>query len=126
MKKIITYLIVFSVTVCLTSCATVFHGTTQNVRVASNPPGASVEVDGVPRGTTPVDVSLKKGFTGQTVFLKKDGFEDRSFQPSVKFDPISLVNIFAIVGFGVDAITGAMMKYDPIVYDIPLVKKTKP
>jgi len=125
MKKITACLLAISVIACLTSCATVFHGTTQNVRVSSNPPGAAVEVDGVPRGTTPVDVSLKKGFTGQTVFLKKDGYEDRSFQPSVKFDAISLVNIFAIIGFGVDAVTGAMMRYDPVVYDIPLIKKPK-
>ena len=123
MKKILTCFLVSTSVVCLTGCATVFHGTQQTVHVTSNPPGATVEVDGLEKGVTPVDVSVKKGFTGQTIVLKKTGYETKSFQPAVKFDPISLINVFAIIGFGVDAITGAMMQYAPTLYDVPLTKK---
>jgi hypothetical protein len=122
MKKISTCLLASVFMACLTGCATVFHGTEQTVHVTSNPPGATVEVNGLERGVTPVDVSVKKGFTGETIVLKKAGYETKSFQPAVKFDPISLVNIFAVIGFGVDAVTGAMMEYAPATYDVPLTK----
>ncbi len=123
MKKLLSFTTIIFAIVSLSSCATVFHGTNQMVRINSNPPGADVEVNGLHKGATPIDVSLKKGFTGQTVVLKKAGFEDKSFNPAVKFDPISLINVFAVIGFGVDAATGAMMKYDQAEYTVPLTKK---
>ena len=123
MKKIFTYSLIAFIAITMTSSATVLHGTRQTVHVSSNPPGAAVTVNGLDKGVTPVDVDVKKGFTGETILLKKTGYEDKSFQPSVSFDTISLLNIFEVIGFGVDAVTGALMKYDPVSYDVPLTKK---
>lgn len=120
MKKIL--LLSLSV-ITFTSCATLFTGTKQTVTIKTFPEGAKVEVDGLDRGITPVAVRLKKGFSGQTVTLKKEGYEFKMFQPETTFNPVSVLNFIGIIGWGVDAATGAMMKYDPKVYEITLDPK---
>jgi len=125
MKKTIYYALVICLLFACTSCATVFKGTTQTIHVTSEPPGATIEVNGVPQGTTPADITLKKSMKGEPVVLKKSGYEDKTFTPSVAFDTIGILNIFAIVGFGVDYLTGAMMQYAPLTYSIPLTPLKK-
>ena len=68
-------------------------------------------------------VSLKKGFTGQTVSLKLEGYETKMFQPTTDFNAVAVLNFIGLIGWGVDAATGAMMKYNPKVYEIQLEKK---
>ena len=109
-----------SILLLTTSCATIFTGTKQTVLVKSNPSGATIEVNGVERGTTPANIELKKGFNGQIITLSKDGYKKHDFTPSTTFNPVSLVNLLILPGFIIDAATGAMMKYDPIFYEINL------
>ncbi|TCD19863.1 PEGA domain-containing protein [Pedobacter psychrodurus] len=122
MKRIFNIAAV-SATLLLSSCATIFTGTTQTVQINSNPPAATIEVDGVKTGVTPMAVTLKKGFTGQTISLKLDGYETKTFHPQTTFNAVSVVNFLFIPGFIVDAATGAMMKYDPKVYEFTLEQK---
>ncbi|EOR96690.1 hypothetical protein ADIARSV_0113 [Arcticibacter svalbardensis MN12-7] len=70
-----------------------------------------------------MDLSLKKGFSGQTVVLKKDGFDTRSFRPETAFDAVSVINVFFWPGFIIDAATGSMMKYDLKSYELKLTKQ---
>lgn len=111
-----------SALVLTTSCGTIFTGTKQNVQIRSNPSGAKIEVDGIDRGVTPASLKLKKGFNGQTISLKKEGYEPRIFQPETTFNTVSILNLFGLIGWAIDAATGAMMKYDPKFYDIDLEK----
>ncbi|MGQ7854012.1 PEGA domain-containing protein [Pedobacter sp. WC2501] len=122
MKRIFNIAAV-SATLLLSSCATVFTGTKQTVQINSNPPAATIEVDGVKAGVTPMAIPLKKGFTGQTISLKLDGYETKTFQPQTAFNAVSVVNFLFIPGFIVDIVTGAMMKYDPKVYEFTLEPK---
>lgn len=105
------------------SCATIFTGTKNTVHINSYPQGAKIEIDGIERGVTPAPVKMKKGFNGQTVVLKKEGYENKMFQPETTFNAVSLLNFFGIIGWGVDAATGAIMKYDPKAYEITLEEK---
>ncbi|QIL39926.1 PEGA domain-containing protein [Pedobacter sp. HDW13] len=116
MKRIFNIAAV-SATLLLSGCATVFTGTKQTVQINSSPPAADIEVDGVKVGVTPMAVPLKKGFTGQTLTLKLDGYESKTFQPQIAFNAVSVVNLLFIPGFIIDAATGSMMKYDPKVYE---------
>ncbi|WP_443936756.1 PEGA domain-containing protein [Pedobacter sp. MW01-1-1] len=125
MKKVFLA-VAFSATVLLSSCATVFTGTTQTVQVNSNPPKADIEVDGVKVGVTPMAVPLKKGFNGQTVSLKLEGYETKTFTPKVTFNAVSVVNLLIPVGFIVDAATGSMMKYNPVVIEHQLEPQKAP
>lgn len=111
--------------VVMQSCCTVFKGSKETVMIKSYPAGAKVEVNGLERGRTPLDLSLKKGFKGQTVVLKKEGYENKIFEPETTFDAVSIINILFWPGFIIDAATGAMMKYDPKAYELELVPKGK-
>jgi len=122
MKRIFNVAAV-SATLLLSSCATIFTGTTQTVQINSNPPAAAIEVDGVKTGVTPMAVPLKKGFTGQTISLKLDGYETKTFQPQTTFNPVAILNVIGVFGFAIDAATGAIMKYDPKVYEFTLEPK---
>lgn len=122
MKKIFN-IFAISATLMLSSCATIFTGTKQTVNIKTDPPAADVEVDGIKVGVTPMDVTLKKGFTGQTVSLKLNGYETKTFQPATTFNPVTVLNVIGLLGFPIDAATGAMMKYDPKVYEIKLEQK---
>ncbi len=118
MKKLF---VLFAVTSVLsTSCATIFTGTKQTVQINSYPQGAKIEVDGIERGVTPAPVEMKKGFKGQTLVLKKEGYENKIFQPTMTFNNVAILNLMGMLGWGIDAATGALMKYDPVVYEITL------
>ena len=124
MKKILPAVVVL-ISMLFSSCATIFTGSKENVQITSVPPAADVEVNGMSRGVTPISLNLKKGFTGQTITIKKEGYETKIFQPETSFNAVSVINLLFIIGWGIDAATGAMMKYDPKAYEIKLVP-TKP
>lgn len=104
----------------LTSCATLFTGTKQGVMIKTEPPGATVEVDGVEMGKTPVSVRLKKGNEGQTVSLKLEGYQTKTFVPFTTFNPVAILNLLSLLGWGIDLASGALWKYDPVIYEFTL------
>jgi hypothetical protein len=125
MKKMLPMLSCVLAMYFLSSCATIFSGTRQTVRIESYPPGASVEIDGISHGTTPADVPMKKNLNQTSVVLNKDGYQTKTFSPTATFDVVSIINIFFWPGFIVDAVTGAIKKYDPLLYKINLEPSTK-
>jgi len=52
--------LLFTLALLLSGCATLVHGPSQSIRVESEPSGAHVEVDGRPAGKTPTTVNLKR------------------------------------------------------------------
>lgn len=129
MKKTLytTKLLVLLVTCTflLSSCATLFTGTTQKISITSEPSGADVVINGVNKGQTPVSVDIKKELSGQPIELKKDGYTVSQFSPTTTFNTTSILNIFFPLGFVVDALTGSLMKYNPTSYQIKLEKQKK-
>lgn len=120
MVKYTQRLLIIGSILVFTSCATVFTGTKQNVMIKSNPEGATIEVDGFERGVTPMPVKLRKGFRGQTITLRKEGYVPFEFRPNTFYNFATIGNLINIFGWGIDAATGAFMKYDPAVYDIKM------
>lgn len=108
---------------CFTSCATVFTGTKSTIQINSVPSGAKIQVNGIDKGTTPAAVKFKKGSEAPVVTLKLENYETRTFQPETSFNGLSILNLSNIVGWGIDALSGAMWKYDPKFYEIQLEKK---
>jgi hypothetical protein len=60
----------------LSSCALLVNGLTQTVPVTSTPSGATVFVDGEPRGVTPIDLELRRDST--SVIVVRLGAQERS------------------------------------------------
>jgi hypothetical protein len=122
MNKIIAFILLGAFALTFTSCATIFTGSRQTVKIQTVPPGADVQVNGESMGKTPTEVSLKKGFNPESIVLKKDGYDTKTFSPAVTFNAVAVLNLFGLLGWAIDAATGAMMKYEKKYYEITLDK----
>src|SRR5258708_30384308 len=58
----------------LVACATIMHGSSQSVSIASQPTGASVMIDKQPAGVTPVAAKLKRKDMHH-IAIKMDGYQ---------------------------------------------------
>lgn len=98
--------------VASTGCATMISGTSQNVTITSNPPGAHVRI-GHQSGITPVTLSVPKG-RDYPVEVSQ-GPDKRIVLLNKNVDAYTFLNIIPPLwpGFIVDAVTGSIMKYDP-------------
>ena len=58
------------------------------------------------------------------VELKKEGYVDKGIELDTKFNTVSIRNIFAgLIPWGIDVVTGSVMKYDTKNYNVELEKK---
>ena len=124
-KKIISLVLIVSVVMLTTGCASMFSGTTSNVNVTSTPTGADCNVTG--HGVhTPGNIVLEKTHSDLTINCQKEGYADGSAKIISSFNTTSLVNILTlygmIIGFIVDFSTGAAWEYTNQV-NVNLVKK---
>jgi PEGA domain len=99
---------------CLSACATIMHGTRQEVGISSSPTGAEVWVDNVKMGETPVVAKLRRKDT-HTVKLILPGYQpyETTITRSVSGWVWGNIAIGGLIGLGVDAISGGMYKLSP-------------
>ena len=118
--KFIKIIALFAFCCSLTSCASIVHGRRQEVDVTSNPPGATVS-DGVQTWTTPAKISLARKTTHQLTF-SKPGYETHVVQLHRAISGAVAGNLLAggLIGWGVDAISGAQWKLIPEMVSVTL------
>lgn len=112
------FLVMASVSLLLSGCASVIKGTSQTLTVTSEPGGAKVMVDGQELGVTPLTLKLKKN-KYDTLMVQKKGFITRSRPLEKSFDPVAVVNIFWDLST-TDLLTGAVYEYEPSSYHFAL------
>jgi hypothetical protein len=123
MKKSIFSISIISV--LLTSCATIFTGTKDKITFNSTPSGATIYKDGVEQCKTPCTLRVTRSLNDTDIEYKLDGFETRLITLDKELNVVSILNLGNLLGWGIDALSGAIMKYDRKVYDITLSKNTK-
>ncbi len=122
------FLLICFLTFCLSSCATMFHGTTKEVNIMTSN-GDTVKADissalGVQTVILPSTVSVKKGNIPITVSVK----EDECHRPTVyksenHLDIFFLGNAFNYwTGTSTDISNGAMWTYDDNII-VPIYRK---
>lgn len=100
-------------------CATIFSGTSDDITFRSEPSGAQVMIDGIMVGTTPVTVPVDRpGLEDARVTVQLSGYDPRTFELDKEFNTVSILNVFVWPGFIVDALTGALFKYDRTMYTV--------
>ncbi len=124
--KYLQLIAVMAVAALISSCATILTGTTQRITIDSTPPGANIIIDGRMMGTTPAKVRLDRELNafiddGKDVFLEKEGFYADGYYLGTDIEPTCILNVFCPVGFALDAVTGALMKYDSDYYNFRLI-----
>ena len=117
---------ILAVALVLSSCATILTGTTQRVTIDSTPPGADIIVDGRIMGTTPAKVRLDRELNafiddGKDIRLELDGYVPDGYYLGTDIEPVTILNVICPVGFALDAVTGAVMKYDSDYYNFRLL-----
>ena len=75
--KTITAYCLMTTTLALSSgCATVISGSTQKIRVTSNPPGAKVDIgEGAYTATTPAELNVRRNQNGYVIRVDKAGYK---------------------------------------------------
>ena len=98
----------------LASCATIVSGSRQKILISSEPSAATVLINDVEVGKTPITQNLKRNQNYQLV-LKIDGYKPYETALSKEFNAWYIGNIVfgGIIGLIVDPITGAMFKLSP-------------
>jgi hypothetical protein len=113
--KTITILVALAV-LTFTGCATILHGSHQELNVRSAPSNVSVYMQGEKAGETPMTLHLKRN-EHYILTLKKNGYEPIKVHLHKNFKPLPAIlgNIFwsGIIGVVVDLATGAAYKLSP-------------
>jgi hypothetical protein len=128
MPRIIALLCVIAAPQFLCSCATVTRGTTETLKIESDPEGAEVRVSNGFTGVTPTAFSVpRKGDLYVTV--SKDGYETVNVSVPTKIAGAGAAGfagnilIGGVIGGGVDIATGAALSHQPNPVRVVLVAK---
>jgi len=105
------------------NCATIFTGTKDRIYFDSNPQGAKVVIDGIDVCTTPCNTRVSRSIESTMVEFKLKDYETRIITLSQSLNIVSILNLTNIVGWGIDLLSGSIMKYDRKSYNIELDKK---
>lgn len=106
----------------LSGCASIVHGSSQDISVSSDPPGATVRTaDGGPF-TTPCKITMKRN-KDQVLAVTKDGYQTQQVQISSVLAGAVAGNIIfgGIIGGAVDAATGAAWRLEPEAIAVTLI-----
>lgn len=98
----------------LAGCASIMHGTTQQIAVSSSPTGAKVTVNGMDRGVTPVIADLKRK-DNHVVRVTLEGYQpfEMALTRSVSGWVWGNLVFGGIPGLAIDAISGGLYKLSP-------------
>jgi PEGA domain-containing protein len=114
MKRILACLAVLCVPLLGVGCASIFTGSSQAIAVDSEPRGAQIQMDGIALGTTPAQITVKRG-TSHALVISKDGYESATAILGTKFNGWFLANLLfgGLIGMAIDLATGAYVWVDP-------------
>lgn len=98
----------------ITSCASIVNGSKQSIGFSSSPDGATVSIDGMPRGRTPITVKLERN-EDHTVRVTLPGYYPYSATLTHSVSGWVWGNILlgGIIGLAVDASTGGLYVLSP-------------
>ncbi|MGK0375611.1 MAG: hypothetical protein ACJA2E_002091 [Arenicella sp.] len=120
-KLLIRLLLVSTLLSVFTGCATIVKGTTQTIPVSSDPSGADVKLDGLLYGQTPTTLEVKRK-RNHLIVIEKAGYQPKSVPITKNVGGAVWGNILAggLIGWGVDATSGAQYNLTPEVVTVKL------
>jgi hypothetical protein len=105
-------------------CATIIHGTTQEISVNSQPSEADVVIKGVKMAKTSALIKLARKDSNIVLRLEKEGYEPVEIAIKRSTDAWIAGNIIfgGIIGLVIDFVNGAAYKLSPEVVQVELKK----
>ena len=115
------------IVIVIVSCATIIHGTRQEISVNSMPSGAKVIVRGVHMATTPAVIELKRNQSNIVLRFEKEGYEPVEIALRRSVDGWIAGNIIfgGLIGLAIDFIDGAAYKLSPAEVQTALAEAKK-
>lgn len=109
-----------------TSCSAIFCGSRATVTFDTDAPveEATLMIDGIKYNVDsfPYSMKIKRGFYETAVKAEAKGYEPTWIYIYKNFNPVSIINLTNIIGWGIDAATGAMMQPEQKYYEIHFKK----
>jgi hypothetical protein len=124
MKQHLPQLIFAAICVRLVvGCATIIHGSSQDISISSSPDEAEVWIDGARMGSTPTKVTLKRK-NDYLVTIKKEGYKEATVKIESTTSAWIIGNVVfgGIIGCGIDFISGGAYDLKPERVDINLTE----
>jgi hypothetical protein len=112
---IIVILIIFS------GCATIIHGTTQDLSITTDPSGADLNVDGQEHYKSPAKITMKRK-DDHVIEVNMDGYQKETVNIKSVVSGAVAGNIIAggLIGWGIDAASGGQYRLVPENVDLRL------
>jgi hypothetical protein len=97
-----------------TACASIMHGTDQDIGISSSPTGAKISVDNMPMGNTPVIAKLSRK-DNHIVKIDLDGYAPAELTLTKGVSGWVWGNLAfgGVLGLAVDAISGGLYNLNP-------------
>ena len=112
--------IIIVISFVLFGCASIVTGTSDELTFTSTPDSAVVYIDQVEIGTAPLTLDVDRELHNSDITFKAGGCEDTHLKLARTFNKWSIGNLTFLLGWGIDAITGAIMKAKVINYHADL------
>src|SRR5687767_14651753 len=112
MMRVLLVAAALSAAVSTSGCATLITGKTQIVSVTSEPPGARVMLNGTYLGVAPISAAVARQ-TDYHVVAQLEGYGEGTATIKREINPIAILNLVNVIGWGVDFVTGAAWRLGP-------------
>lgn len=125
-KKFVKFVLFGGVMFMSTSCASIFCGTKAKVTFDCNvKENVNLLIDGVKHYEVsfPFTTKVKRGYDDTVVKAEAEAYHSETIVIDKKFNPISIINLGNVLGWGIDAATGAITKPADNYYFIELKKQ---
>ena len=126
MKKLFVKFVMYGVLMCTaTSCSSIFCGTKAKVTFDCNvKEGVSLTIDGIKHHDVnfPFTTKVKRGFEDTIVKAEAESYKTEMIVIDKTFNPVSIINLCDVLGWGIDAATGAITKPAQSYYQIEMKK----
>ena len=119
--------ILFGLALTMSSCATIFCGSKARVTFESDiTEKATLTIDGRKHTdvTFPYTTKIKRGFDETAVKAEAPSYTTETIVIDKSFNTVSVINLIDILGWGIDAATGAMTKPEFKFYQIDFQPKS--
>lgn len=95
-------------------CASIMHGTTQDVGISSQPTGALISINNKPYGSTPLIADLKRK-DNHILKIEMEGYQpfETTLTRTVSGWVLGNILFGGLIGLAVDAITGGLYNLTP-------------
>ena len=110
----------------LTSCGTLFTSSHQAIMFTGEN-GATIYDKGKVLARTDDDgiatAKVRKSLSDKTLVVKKEGYKNTPVELEAVFNPVSILNLGNLFGWGIDLATGKCCKWDTDVVEFEMEKK---